>query len=140
MDQYDAALRGDLVRVQELVNAANVDERNERGRTVLHCACERGHADVVTWLVGLGAHVNARNSNGWAPLHRAASHSHPRCVELLLDSGADASVADNGGRIPLHLACESAECTALLVAAHPALLARGCAPLRLAEDSSGPSR
>ena len=39
---------------------------------------------------------------------------------MLLDKGAEASVADNNGRIPLHYARKSVECTALLVASHPA--------------------
>lgn len=120
MEQFLAAQISDLARLYELVSAANVDERDEGGKTVLHHACWGGHAHAVEWLLGLGADVNARNSNGSTPLFRAAYNSHPRCVRMLLEGGADAGIANNFGRLPLHLAHNSAECTALLIAAHPA--------------------
>ena len=68
MDQYGAAEDGDLALLQELVSAANVDERDADGWTVLHYACKGGHAHVVEWLLGLGADVNARNNYGSTPL------------------------------------------------------------------------
>ena len=104
MNQHTAAGKGDLGRVQQLVTAANVDERDQFGRTVLHCACNGGHAEMVTWLLGVEADINTRDREGWTSLHWAADNSHPRCIQLL-DSGADASV-------PLHWAHMSVECTA----------------------------
>lgn len=120
MEQYKAVLDGDLARLQELVSAANVDERDWTGGTVLHYACYGGHAHVVEWLLGFGADVNARDKFGSTPLCRAADNSHPRCIQLLLEAGADPGIATNFGVIPLHCVYDSAECAALLIAAHPA--------------------
>lgn len=118
MDLYHAALRGDLDGVRNLVTAANLHEGDGEGATVLHRASEGGQAAIVSWLLGAGAKVNAADVHGATPLHRAAQSKDPRCVELLLEAGADTQIADAYGSTPLYLACASAECAALLIAAH----------------------
>jgi ankyrin repeat protein len=120
MNQHHAARKRDWGRVQQLVTKENVNKRDGEGPTVLSIACTEGDAGVVAWLLGMGADVNVRDNLGWTPLHIAALYWRPRCVQLLLGVGADTSVADNEGYIPLHFASNSAECTALLIAAHPA--------------------
>lgn len=120
MEQFLAAQISDLARLYELVSAANVDERDEGGKTVLHHACWGGHHDIVEWLLGLGANKNPRDRFGRTPLWVATLLKHPRCVQLVLAAGADAGIARNDGRIPLHYAYDSADCTALLISAHPA--------------------
>lgn len=120
VDQFHAALRGYLERVQELVTAVNVNVGSAEfhGATVLHNACIQGHDDVVAWLLCVGGDVQSRNVFGKTPLHFAASNEHPRCVHLLLLAGADAAAVCQHGFFPLHSA-KTLECAALLLAACP---------------------
>lgn len=52
-------------------HGANVDSKDESGRTPLHDAAERGHNDVAQVLVNNGAEVNKRNRDGETPLNKA---------------------------------------------------------------------
>lgn len=117
---HDAAYEGNLPRVQQLVNANNIEEHDWLGRTVLHRACEGGSDEVVDYLVGLKANINARSDCLKTPLYYAVSHSHPKCAKRLLDAGANPTIVNDHHMIPLHRASESIECAALLIAAHPA--------------------
>lgn len=118
MERFHAASGDDLNRIQELVTSEDVNLRNERGATALHCACGRGSERVAEWLVAIGANVNNRTSEGKTALHFATERSRAACVKLLLAAGADASIADIEGCLPLHYA-QSEECAALLISAHP---------------------
>jgi ankyrin repeat protein len=62
------------VRVQELVTAANVNERDESGETLLHYAYEGGQRWPKIWI------------DRQTPLIWAAMHAHPSCAKLLLDA------------------------------------------------------
>lgn len=142
MDRFRAAVLGDLTFLQEQLTAANVNDAERSGRTVLHSACWGGHSNIVVWLLGLGSVVNARDSFGWTPIHMAAQNGQAHCIQLLLDAGADAKLCDLTGGIALHYASYaygSAECVALLISAYPAgvCVARhtdGHTPLHFAAD------
>lgn len=120
MDQYDAAYAGDLVRVKELVTAANVNAVDDGLMAVLLYACEGGHAHVAEWLIEVGADVHCKDERGNTPLHLAAPNASARCVAVLLAAGADPALASGNGSIPLHCAFLSTESAALLISAHPA--------------------
>lgn len=138
MDQFVGARKGNLSRVQELVTAANVDKQDAGKQTALHNACQGGWDEVAAWLIGVGADVDAQNSLGWTPLHCCAFNNSSRCAHLLLEAGADAAIATNDGKIPLNFAYMSAECCALLIAAHPTgvyhVRRDGTTPLHRAAD------
>ena len=40
-----------------------------QGLAMLHWACDRGHLDVVKFLISRGANVNVRDSDLQTPLH-----------------------------------------------------------------------
>jgi ankyrin repeat protein len=78
-----------------------------RGETALHLGAEKGHLEVVKWLVehGTGADVAAaKDKYGRTPLSYAAANGHLEVVKLLLHANADADAKDEGGRTPLSLA------------------------------------
>jgi ankyrin repeat protein len=84
---FQAADEGDVARVREL--EALVNERDAEGRTALHVAAQRGHVEVVTALVQMGADKEAANAVGARPLHWAAMSGQLEVVRLLLQLGAD---------------------------------------------------
>lgn len=118
---HEAAARRDLARVRQCLRggwftkAADVNERDHRGRTPLHCAVEgwvqmgdvAGEScEVVDYLVRAGADVNARDEAGLTPLHITAvpqtSHAWHLFLQLA-EAGADVNPLDLEGRSPLAL-------------------------------------
>ena len=72
--------------------------------TALHYAAQRGHMDVVDWLIAKGADVDAINSAGDTPLHYAAKAGHKNIVELLIVKEADVNAKTDKGETAISLA------------------------------------
>jgi len=70
--------------------------------TALHCACRRGHAEVVKVLLAHSAiNVNLKTQEGATPLILGCAWGHVSVVCLLLRIPAVLAMADNTGRTPL---------------------------------------
>lgn len=100
---HDAARRGDLARVQELVSLdpSAVRSVTGYGGTALIDAAARGHVHVVRYLVTKGADVNHRNLHGWTALYMACRNGQREVVALLLKEGADVGLTNSYGLTPL---------------------------------------
>jgi len=125
---HDLASVGYVDRVRQLVDAgADVNAKDNNGRTPLRWAASEGHADVARLLVDAGADVNAKDNNGWTPLRWAASEGHADAARLLVDAGADVNAKDNNGWTPLRWAASEghADVARLLVDAGADVNARG---------------
>jgi ankyrin repeat protein len=75
-----------------------VDE--ETGMTPLFFACDRGHVDVVEFLLDRGASVNRRDMIGMTCLHVAAMGAREEVYRLLVERGGDESIVDEDGDNP----------------------------------------
>jgi ankyrin repeat protein len=94
----EAAFICDLVRVRELLAAgANVNVRDDEGRTPLHQAVLGNSLGLVGLLLEYKADVNAPDEHGWTPLHFAAQEYLPSLANVLLTSGADVNARDDEG-------------------------------------------
>eukprot|EP00300_Choanocystis_sp_HF-7_P017608 c19776_g1_i1.p1 GENE.c19776_g1_i1~~c19776_g1_i1.p1 ORF type:complete len:681 (+),score=209.28 c19776_g1_i1:281-2323(+) len=98
-DLKQAAWDGNHTQIESLLerNTRLVDSRDENGATPLHHAAEKGHLEVLFFLVQHGAIVNAVNDFRNTPLHQAASQGHLDAVEFLLQSGANVHGIPNSG-------------------------------------------
>lgn len=81
----DPALRGRFVRLL-LEQGAAVNLRDERGRTALSLACERGHLDAVQLLVQFSGDPEAADAAGNSPVMWAAACGHGAVLEFLVRS------------------------------------------------------
>ena len=103
-----AGAEGLLEVLKVLVPAKpNTKIYNRFGGTALIPACERGHVEVVEFLLTqTDVHLNHVNNLGWTCLLEAIILSdggvrHQRIVQLLIKHGADVNIADKDGVTPL---------------------------------------
>ena len=105
----EAAFVCDFVRVRELLHrGADVNVRDEDGRTPLFSAVLGGSVGLVGLLLESGAQINARDKEGWTALHFAAQEHEPEIARLLVARGADVNARDEDGASVLWRAVFSA--------------------------------
>jgi hypothetical protein len=99
-----------MLEILKLAHAAGADPRltNRYGGTALIPAAERGHVEVVRWLLeNTKVNVNHVNRLGWTALMEAIVLSdgaarHQEIVATLIRHGADVDIPDRDGRTPLY--------------------------------------
>ncbi|CAG9763883.1 unnamed protein product [Ceutorhynchus assimilis] len=67
---------------------AEMERKDNHGRTALHCASKNGHSEIVNSLLKNDANINAQDNNGDTPLHWATSSNKPEVVLIFLQHGA----------------------------------------------------
>ena len=75
-------------------------------KSVLHCAVDEGHEEVVKLLLECGANVNAQDKYGETVLHCAVEKGHGKVIKLLLECGANVDAKGKDGKTVLHCAVE----------------------------------
>lgn len=101
--------QGDLIEVKSVISrGSGVNDKTESGQyTPLHMASIGGHADVIKYLLSVGAKINEKNSHtvtGETALHLAARAHQDSAVEALLNSQANIEAKNDEGRTPLFYA------------------------------------
>ncbi|KAJ7576518.1 ankyrin repeat-containing domain protein [Mycena floridula] len=94
-----------------------INSKSWEKRTVLFHAVQKGHVDMVKWLLGatneIGLsgqrlfNINDVDCNGRTLFHYAIEKKHPTIAELLLGFQINVDVADISGRTPLSYAAGS---------------------------------
>ena len=84
----------------------NATATNGTGYNALTGAVASGHAQIVSWLLKIGANANYRYGAGYSPLITAAANGHLEIVRILLERGADLPAKTNDGKTALSLAEE----------------------------------
>ena len=102
---------GNVDRVRTLIEAgADVNVRNHKGQSALHCAAKAGFVDIVALLLRHGAEVDAQDRQGETPLAaalRSTVKDKPKlldAVRLSVNAGAESDLADHKGRSPRAIA------------------------------------
>ncbi|VFQ92247.1 unnamed protein product [Cuscuta campestris] len=99
---HSAASSGNAEILEILLSrGADVNLKNNGGRTALHYAASKGHLKIAEVLVKHGANINAKDKVGCTPLHRAASTGNSTLCEFLIEEGAEVDEVDKEGQTPL---------------------------------------
>ena len=103
----DVNVRDEMLNNPFLYAGADPRLTNRYGGTALIPAAERGHVEMVDWLLAnTKVEVNHVNRLGWTALLEAIVLSdggprHQRIVASLMRHGADVNIPDREGRTPL---------------------------------------
>jgi ankyrin repeat protein len=92
---------------QLLAQGADIDARDQMGRTPLHVAAANGEVELVKFLLNQGARVDAQERANDTPLHAAAENGRSGAAAALLSAGADPNARGRGWFTPLHKVAES---------------------------------
>jgi uncharacterized protein len=128
MDFWEAAIVGDVQRLQELVDTdpSLVTEHSPDGFTGLHFSAFFGKPAAVDVLLRAGADVTTRTNNVFhnQPLHAAVAGSNPRtrldCVARLLKAGAPPNERSEGSTPLMEAAGQGDDQLVELLVAHGA--------------------
>uniref|UniRef100_A0A8C5TM46 Ankyrin repeat domain 42 n=1 Tax=Malurus cyaneus samueli TaxID=2593467 RepID=A0A8C5TM46_9PASS len=93
---HDAAFKGDLSVLRGLVRSGviNVNDRDDKGSTLLHKAAEQGHIHCLQWLIEMGADCDITNDAGETPKDVAKRFVHLAAVALLTPRTGDSNCSD----------------------------------------------
>ncbi|NWQ59319.1 AN13A protein, partial [Neopipo cinnamomea] len=74
----------DYRRLEQELKDKDVDQRDPRGRTLLHLAVSLGYVESARVLLQHKADVTKENAQGWTVLHEAVSTGDPEMVQMIL--------------------------------------------------------
>lgn len=102
-----AAARGDTASILELLEAgADVNERDEDGRTPVMTATRGNHVDAVRVLIEAGADIDIRDDRLDNPFLYAGAEGLLDILRLTMDAGADPTLTNRFGGTALIPAAE----------------------------------
>ena len=100
-----AAQTGDAETIKALIAAgADVNARDDDGKTLLFKAAGWDKRTAVNVLIELGANLNARDNVGETPLIDAAFKGRAEVAKALIAAGADVNARDDQSLTPLNWA------------------------------------
>lgn len=109
---YAAVWHNQIEIVRELLCCgALVNKTFKAGKTVMHCASEKGYLEIVNLLIDANASVDpfvtVDGVNTHSPLCAAIGAGHEAVVRMLIERGAGLDIADHDGNTPLAAAIRS---------------------------------
>ena len=90
----------DQVRVS-IRDRSNLNYKDDNGKTLLYCACQRGNLRMTKKLVNLGGHPCLADNEGFTPLMAAVCHNYVRLVRYLINLPEVSSQINQTDRLDL---------------------------------------
>ncbi|TRX61872.1 hypothetical protein FNH22_03605 [Fulvivirga sp. M361] len=104
-DLVKATKNGDLEKVSELINSGadlNTTVGDGYKRNLLHHASQKGHSDLIEFLIEKGIAINSLDNKGRTPLYLACCDYKFDSVKTLVSKGAEINIS--GEYNPLDMA------------------------------------
>jgi ankyrin repeat protein len=95
-----------LLSLTVLIRDYMINVSTSAGLTLLHCAADMGHVDMVRYLVEHEAQIMPRDDDGMTPLHLACLGGHLDCVQYLVEEGSYWNTRDDEGMSPFLMAAK----------------------------------
>ena len=112
---------GSVARIRDLIACgADVNARNHKGQTALHCAAKAGFVAIVSLLLDHGAEVDLKDREGQTPLMTASRSTIKNrdglreVIRILASAGANPDSADRRGHSPRLIATRKRDADAWL--------------------------
>ncbi len=103
----EAASRGDVAQVKALLaHGANIETRDELGRTALLAATHANRVEVARVLIAAGSDVNAKDHKQDSPYLYAGAEGRLEILRMTLAAGADLKSTNRFGGTALIPAAE----------------------------------
>ncbi|NXO01483.1 AN13A protein, partial [Rhinopomastus cyanomelas] len=90
----------DYRQLDQELHDQDVDQRDPRGRTLLHLAVSLGYVESAKVLLQHKADVTKENAQGWTVLHEAVSTGDPEMVQMILQHRDYQQTAMTLGGVP----------------------------------------
>ena len=104
---YNAALKGELSIVKDIVENHKTFVPDENGQTPLYAACIGNHLAIINLLIDSGYDVNHKDNEGKTVLHIAFENHIPDLTQTLITQfSADIEIRDTQNCTPLHTAID----------------------------------
>lgn len=139
---YLAVSKGQDKEVLKLIQeGADINARDQEGRTFLMWASMGGHKEIVRILISAGADVHAKDAKGATALMLASAWGYDAIVQMLIQTGADVRATSNGHEITSLLMASAkghAEIVKILIHAGADINAKGfeeTTPLMIASEN-----
>lgn len=100
-EYLEAAKKGNLTELKELLGKGAALLANDDGNTALFYAAEYGRKDTVEFLLDAGIPLNVKNRIGSTPLTAAAAKGHKEVAWMLYMMGSDPKEKHLAGTSPL---------------------------------------
>ncbi|XP_064525276.1 ankyrin repeat and death domain-containing protein 1A isoform X3 [Pseudopipra pipra] len=107
---------GHLRVLQILINAgAKTNRVNRNGRNLLHCAAQRGHVQIIEFIMEVleDVCVDETDKMDRTAFHLAAEYGRLEVVEFLIRLGCSCSAKDKEANTALHLAAKNGHLSVL---------------------------
>jgi ankyrin repeat protein len=100
-----------LEQVKKELKTANINARDEHGRSALHAAALFSqNPEIITTLITAGADIKAQDKSSRSVLHFAAyNKENPEIIIALIKAGADINAQNKSGHNALHIAAKYAK-------------------------------
>lgn len=103
---FSSIIYGHIETVKAFITAGADVNYILDGDIPLHRAVERGHQEIIEFLLDIGADVNIRDETESTPLITAACRGNREIANMLIAKGADINARDDNGYTPLIIAAK----------------------------------
>ena len=104
---YNAALKGELSTVKDILENHKTFVPDENGQTSLYAACIGNHLAIINLLIDSGYYVNHKDNEGKTVRHIAFENHIPDLAQtLIIQFSADIEIRDTQNCTPLHTAID----------------------------------